>query len=340
MLRYSIGSASTGLFMANLLDKNLHLRILVIDSDLSGASRLSRAFSELQGADENLVVTSVGTIKDGYEVLSTFRPNVLFIDLVSTKVRDSVTYVQHLRQSHPTIVVVLYCNTGDIQANESTLYSGWGERLRHYFLLPKETTDESFVDQLLFNLNRVQLDLYAYGAQESLLRAEQANNFPAYSEVQLSKIRKQIHSLSRDLENYLSHGQVQSSKRAFVIGAISEDLRDVYELGIREPLTQFDLEAYRVDEHYRDGLIIDRIYNEIDTSIVIVAELTHPRPNCYYELGYADGLGKPVVRVARKGTELPFDVNQHPFLFYTDVTDLREKLGKALRDINIKSGGE
>jgi hypothetical protein len=337
-----LGASRLEISVASLLDKNLHLRILVVDSDALGASRLSTAFSRVQAAsDHSIGVTGVGTIKDAYEVLQTFRPNVLFIDLVSTNLRDSITYVQHVRHAHPTIVVVLYCRIAELEANQSDIYSGWGSRLRHYFLLSKETSDQSFDDQLLFNLSRVQLDLYAYGAQESLLRTERSSEFPALSPVQLSKLNTQVNLLSRELNAYL-HGarasnEIQTNRRAFVIGAVADDLRDVYELGIKEPLSaQFGLEAYRIDEHYKDGLIIQRIYEEIHKSDVVIAELTHPRPNCYYELGFADGLAKPIIRIAKVGTELPFDVNQHPFLFYSDVTDLRDKLCRALIMSDLK----
>ena len=46
----------------------------------------------------------------------------------------------------------------------------------------------------------------------------------------------------------------------------------------------------------------------------------------YFELGYARGFRKEVITMARKGTDLHFDVKDWTCIFYSDSRDLEEKL--------------
>jgi hypothetical protein len=265
---------------------------------------------------------------------------VIFIDLISTGLRDSVTYVQHVRATRPPVVFVIYCLSKELEAAQAEVYAGWGSRLRHYFLFPKETLEQDFDEVLQFNLARVQLDFYASGAQGSLSWAETQDSRSALSSEQLSKLGAQLTQLTRDLATLTqirAPGRRKSEhRRAFVIMSFDAGLRDVYELGIKECLhNQFAVEAFRADEHYGNGLVIQQIYQDIHQSELVIAELTDPRPNCYYELGFADALGKTVIRLARKGTALPFDVNQHSFIFYSSLVELRERLASAVTHLGI-----
>jgi hypothetical protein len=79
--------------------------------------------------------------------------------------------------------------------------------------------------------------------------------------------------------------------------------------------TGFDLK--RLDEGQPAGLIDDRLRVEIRQSRFLIADLTHNNNGAYWEAGYAEGLGKPVIYTCRKdvfdnpqkGTH--FDTNHH-----------------------------
>lgn len=317
------------------LDRNIQIRALIIDADPTGAGRLSSALSKIS----NVIINKTASIFEGYKLLHAFDPNLIFIDLVSTGVRDSVTLVQHVRVSRPKIVFVLYCKSLDLHEYGPEIYVGWGSRLRHYFLLPKETASENFEEILMFNLMRVQLDFYAYGVYESLSRPELTEGASALSKAQLSKLSSQVTQISRELASLVRHQDARTGdsqgEKAFVIMAFTDSLKDVYELGIKECLNVFRLNAYRIDEHYPINLIIQQIYEDIHQSRLVIAELTDPRPNCYFELGFAEGLGKPIIRLAKAGTQIPFDVNQYPFIFYSSVVDLRQRLTSTLKELGL-----
>jgi hypothetical protein len=63
---------------------------------------------------------------------------------------------------------------------------------------------------------------------------------------------------------------------------------------------------------------------------VVVADLTDNRPNCYYELGYADALKRPVVLVSHQKESIGFDVAGRSICWYETPDDLVLSLPKWL----------
>lgn len=62
-------------------------------------------------------------------------------------------------------------------------------------------------------------------------------------------------------------------------------------------------------------------------------DLTEERPNVYLEVGYAWGLNKPVLLVAREGQRLHFDLSHHKCLFYKSLTKLAQCLEKTIQEL-------
>lgn len=63
-----------------------------------------------------------------------------------------------------------------------------------------------------------------------------------------------------------------------------------------------------------------------------------PRPNVYYELGFAEGIGKPLIVTAKEGTELPFDTKDIPVIMWDGQESLREQLTVKVRAIAETQG--
>jgi len=76
------------------------------------------------------------------------------------------------------------------------------------------------------------------------------------------------------------------------------------------------LPLQRLDENPRAGSISNRMRVEIRRSKYLVAELTHNNPGAYWEAGFAEGLGKPVIYLCEKSffddpeNGIHFDVSQ------------------------------
>jgi hypothetical protein len=97
--------------------------------------------------------------------------------------------------------------------------------------------------------------------------------------------------------------------------------------------------AFKVDQHFdARQRIVPSIISSIRRSAFIIADLTEPRPNVYYELGYAQALGKDILTTAQKGTPLPFDVFDIPTHFWDSQHALEQKLQVDVQTIAERYG--
>ncbi|MBW2001787.1 MAG: hypothetical protein JRI30_04645 [Deltaproteobacteria bacterium] len=122
---------------------------------------------------------------------------------------------------------------------------------------------------------------------------------------------------------------------AFVLMAMDPDnaeLEDIYH-AIKDVCVSFDIEAYRADEIEHQDRITDRILYEIKTCEFLIADVTHERPNVYYEIGYAHAINKRPILYRKKGTKLHFDLSVHNIPEYRNATELRDMLTKRLEAI-------
>jgi hypothetical protein len=108
-------------------------------------------------------------------------------------------------------------------------------------------------------------------------------------------------------------------------------------------LDEFDCVAIRIDREAPMGSLVDRIKAEIRRSQFLVADLTDERPSCYFEVGYAEALQKPVIFVASKesvlrpgeDTRVHFDIHQNVQFFGN-----HDELAKKVRDVITKNAGQ
>ncbi|MFM8309123.1 MAG: hypothetical protein ACKN87_19310, partial [Microcystis aeruginosa] len=90
----------------------------------------------------------------------------------------------------------------------------------------------------------------------------------------------------------------------------------------------------RVDENSGSGLIIREITDLIERSEFIVCDLTNERPNVYYELGYAHGVGNEamdILLIAKEGAVLHFDIAPLRVQYYSSSEHLRSIISSNLK---------
>ena len=125
--------------------------------------------------------------------------------------------------------------------------------------------------------------------------------------------------------------------RAFVAMPFEEPFNTIYREVIQPEGERLGLEVVRVDEITGPGIIFEDIKREISESKVVIAEITSPNQNVFYELGYAHALNKPTILLARRGRELPFDIRSYPVIFYDDTIggkpEVERNLIKHLRSV-------
>jgi hypothetical protein len=122
-------------------------------------------------------------------------------------------------------------------------------------------------------------------------------------------------------------------KSVFVAMPFAEEFEDIYQFGIYATIRRCGYICEKVDESVFAGSIIDRIMDGIRNAQFVVADLTLEKPNVYLEVGYAWGLNKPVILVARDGQRLHFDLCHHKCLFYKTIGKLAESLEKTVLDM-------
>jgi nucleoside 2-deoxyribosyltransferase len=106
-------------------------------------------------------------------------------------------------------------------------------------------------------------------------------------------------------------------------------VEDILE-AIKRACTKVGLQAHRVDEVEHSGAISAKILDEIKSQRFLISDLTHQRPNVYYEIGYAHGLGKEVILAAQKGTEVHFDIAHLNVIVYNTLKELEDRIVKRL----------
>lgn len=130
------------------------------------------------------------------------------------------------------------------------------------------------------------------------------------------------------------HIKMLGERKCFIIQPLDEAYKDRCDETYKPAIANAGLLPYRVDEHFdAHTLIIQKICKEIEDSDVCLAEITEDNPNVWYEYGFADGCGIPVVLICEDGKrdKLPFDVNQRNVYFYkTDSQGDWEQLQKEI----------
>lgn len=124
----------------------------------------------------------------------------------------------------------------------------------------------------------------------------------------------------------------QTANVAFVMMSISATdptLEDSLN-AIKRATAQHGIEAVRVDEIEHSKKITDVILEQVRGSRFLVCDISTERPNVYYELGFAHGIGKEVILVAREGTTLHFDIKDYNVIFYKSYSDLEFRVAKRI----------
>ena len=128
--------------------------------------------------------------------------------------------------------------------------------------------------------------------------------------------------------------------RAFVVMQFTEPFDSLYAEVIRPVCEELQFEAYRADDVFRPGPILQDIISGLVESDVIIAEITPTNANVFYELGYAHARNTPTVLLARRNGTLPFDVSGQRVIFYDDSIKGKPEVEAALRRHLVSIQGE
>lgn len=115
----------------------------------------------------------------------------------------------------------------------------------------------------------------------------------------------------------------------------ADDLKRHYDDLIKEAILKADpsLEVTRADEVSSPGSITTEILTRIMHSDLVVADVTYPNPNVFYELGlrHACRVGTVIIR-DKNGPKIPFDVAHLRHIEYTSTVTGLKSLAKGLKN--------
>lgn len=137
----------------------------------------------------------------------------------------------------------------------------------------------------------------------------------------------------------LRRGQTSNCYAFIAMQFGQSDLDAVVNDCFRPAVSATGFELKRLDDSQPAGLIDDRLRVEIRQSRFLLADLTHHNKGAYWEAGFAEGLGKPVIYLCRKdvfedksqGTH--FDTNHHLTVVWdpSNLSEAAEKLKATIR---------
>lgn len=105
---------------------------------------------------------------------------------------------------------------------------------------------------------------------------------------------------------------------------------------LKEVCASLGLDAGRGDENVGSGFVIREIMKMMSNAEFIIFDLTNERPNVYYELGYAHGIGNHaynILLIARDGTKIHFDIAPLRVRYYRSAEHLKTIAAHDLKEM-------
>lgn len=144
-----------------------------------------------------------------------------------------------------------------------------------------------------------------------------------------------VDQLAKDILNLCENLVVPNN--VFIIMSFKKEFDELYNV-YKAVCKDFGFNAVRTDKVYSLDKILPRILNGIRHSAFVIADVTETSPNVFYEIGFADGLGRPIIATAKVDTKLPFDIVDTPVTFWSNLEDLKSKLEPLINEVKIRVG--
>jgi hypothetical protein len=144
-----------------------------------------------------------------------------------------------------------------------------------------------------------------------------------------------IHQLAEDVLALCESLVIPNT--VFIVMPFKAEFDELYKV-YKTVCNDFGFDAVRTDKVHSLEKILPRILNGIRHSAFVIADVTETSPNVFYEIGFAEGLGRPIIATAKEGTKLPFDIADTPVTFWNNLDDLKAKLEPVVNQVKIGLG--
>ena len=125
--------------------------------------------------------------------------------------------------------------------------------------------------------------------------------------------------------------QEKTIRQGFVAMAFRDEAKPIRE-SFRKAISAMGYQAVILDEKEHNNQIVPEIFYEIKRSKFVVVDVTYPNYGAYYEAGFAQALGKPVIICCQKqvyddpAKRPHFDIAQQPIIVWENHADLVSRL--------------
>lgn len=117
----------------------------------------------------------------------------------------------------------------------------------------------------------------------------------------------------------------------FILMPFNEPFDTIYKKHIK-PIIEKKFRIKRADDIFKSSEVIEDIWEYINKSKFIIADVTGKNPNVFYELGMAHTVGKEVLIITQKKEDVPFDVKHRRFFEYSYTEQGLKKLKSNLEN--------
>jgi hypothetical protein len=123
-----------------------------------------------------------------------------------------------------------------------------------------------------------------------------------------------------------------NARLCFMVMPFRSALNKVYD-AVEEITEYCGLICLRADKIHGPRRITGDIWTNIKQSRFLIADLTNRNANVFYEVGVAHALGKTVILLAQKKSDVPFDVHDIRYIQYNpdDIETLRRNLIDSIK---------
>lgn len=145
---------------------------------------------------------------------------------------------------------------------------------------------------------------------------------------------------------YSTKKRSEDMKKCFIICPIGDEGSEtrlnadkIFKYIITPVCEACDFNPIRIDQQNDTNSITQAIIDSLESSELVIADISGHNPNVFYEMGYRARTKKPMIHLRKKGELLPFDITTIRTLEY-DLTDLdsveeiKERLKKTIESFN------
>jgi hypothetical protein len=123
---------------------------------------------------------------------------------------------------------------------------------------------------------------------------------------------------------------VRTTPRCFIMMPFSAEWSAAVNRLIRDACNSCGVQPMRGDDIFSPTDILDDIWQQIIVADFVIADLTDRNSNVFYELGMAHAVGKPVILLSQRESDVPIDLKTRRWLPYNP--EQGEALDTALRE--------